>query len=166
MSDPKEIIGALYFSDHEPRVFGHFQIGNVHYEIAGIRRNDFKTDLTGRKIERRTPIAQAQMDMFEKEDSAVHRSTDVGRRWRDLRPAKQTGIRCADPVFWAWLEEQGYPRGHRHCCGNHDEAAELVRRLCGIASRSDLNKPGFTNERAVWNEIDSAFQAWRAAENG
>ena len=65
MSDPKEITGALYFSDHEPRIIGHLQIGTVHYEIAGIRRSDFKTDIIGRKIPRKTPIAQTQMDMFD-----------------------------------------------------------------------------------------------------
>lgn len=61
----KEITGVLYFSDHEPRVFGHLQIGTAHYEIAGIRRDEFLTDLTGRKIDRKTPIAQTQMEMFD-----------------------------------------------------------------------------------------------------
>jgi len=66
--DPKEIIGALYFSDHEPRIFGHLQIGAVHYEIAGIRRSDFKTDVTGRRVKRKTPIPQAQQaDLFEED---------------------------------------------------------------------------------------------------
>jgi hypothetical protein len=65
MSNPKEIIGELWFSDHEPRIIGHLKIGTAHYEISGIRRSDFLTDLTGRKVERKTPIAQTQMDMFE-----------------------------------------------------------------------------------------------------
>lgn len=69
MSEPKEITGALYFSDHEPRIFGHLQIGTTHYEIAGIRRSDFLTDLTGRKVERKIPIAQTQMDIFDEEPS-------------------------------------------------------------------------------------------------
>jgi hypothetical protein len=66
--DPKEITGALYFSDHEPRIFGHLIIGNAHYEIAGIRRSDFKTDVTGRRVKRKTPIPQAQQaDLFEED---------------------------------------------------------------------------------------------------
>jgi hypothetical protein len=69
MSDPKEITGALYFSDHEPRIFGHLQIGTAHYEIAGIRRSDFLTDLTGRRVERKIPISQTQMDMFDENSS-------------------------------------------------------------------------------------------------
>jgi hypothetical protein len=67
MSEPKEIIAHLLFSDHEPRIFGHLQIGTAHYEIAGIRRSDTKIDITGRKVARKTPVAQTQMDMFDKE---------------------------------------------------------------------------------------------------
>src|SRR5262249_51157344 len=26
--------------------------------------------------------------------------------WRDLGPTKQAGIRCADPIFWAYLREE------------------------------------------------------------
>jgi hypothetical protein len=65
MSEPKEITGELWFSDHEPRIIGHLKIGTAHYEISGIRRSDFLTDLTGRRVERKTPIAQTQMEMFE-----------------------------------------------------------------------------------------------------
>ena len=69
MSDHKEIIGVLWFSDHEPRIIGHLQIGTAHYEIAGIRRSDFQTDLTGRRVRRKTPISQTQMDMFDEDAS-------------------------------------------------------------------------------------------------
>ena len=75
--DPKEITGALYFSDHEPRIFGHLIIGNAHYEIAGIRRSDFKTDVTGRRVKRKTPIPQTQMDFFDENSSTS------GERKRD-----------------------------------------------------------------------------------
>jgi hypothetical protein len=75
--DAKEITGALYFSDHEPRIFGHLIIGNAHYEIAGIRRSDFKTDVTGRRVKRKTPIPQTQMDFFDENSSTS------GERKRD-----------------------------------------------------------------------------------
>lgn len=69
MGEPKEIIGCLYFSDHEPRIIGHLQIGDAHYEIAGIRKTNVRTDITGRKQRRKTPIAQTQMDMFDENSS-------------------------------------------------------------------------------------------------
>jgi hypothetical protein len=65
MSEPKEITGVLWFSSHEPRILGHLQIGTAHYEIAGIRRSDFKTELTGRKIARTRSIVDVQRDLFE-----------------------------------------------------------------------------------------------------
>jgi hypothetical protein len=86
-------------------------------------------------------------------------------KWRDLGPVKQAGMRCANPVFWAWLEEEGYPRGKRHPCASNDDAAVLVRGFCNVASRADLLKPGFQNERIKWYDLDNAFQAWRRKEN-
>jgi hypothetical protein len=47
----KEITGALYFSDHEPRIIGHLKIGEAHYEIVGLRRSKTRADLRGHKIE-------------------------------------------------------------------------------------------------------------------
>jgi hypothetical protein len=85
-------------------------------------------------------------------------------KWRDLGPVTQAGMRCADPVFWAWLEEEG-PKGQPHECKSNDDAAVIVRMLCNVASRADLAKPGFQNERIRWYDIDNAFQAWRRKEN-
>jgi hypothetical protein len=51
MSVPKEITGYLLFSDEEPRIIGHLQIGGAHFEIAGIRRSVVRIDITGDKIE-------------------------------------------------------------------------------------------------------------------
>lgn len=62
MIKPKEITGALYFSDHEPRVIGHLEIGGEHFEIAGIRRTDTRTDITGRKIEKPENGYEAEPD--------------------------------------------------------------------------------------------------------
>lgn len=105
--------------------------------------------------------------LVEKNDDESPREHAVETRdkWRSLGPTTQAGIRCADPVFWAWLEEEGYPRGNRVVCNSHDDAAELVRAHCGVASRADLNKPGFGQHRLKWYEMDNAFQGWKAKEN-
>lgn len=47
MSNQKEVIGELYFSDHEPRIIGHLQIDGVYYEIVGMRKAKIPVDLTG-----------------------------------------------------------------------------------------------------------------------
>jgi hypothetical protein len=77
MSEPKEVIGALYFSEHEPCIIGKMQIGATHYDLSGVRRSNFLVELTGRRITRKTPIPQrnmdaterAQMDMFDENSS-------------------------------------------------------------------------------------------------
>lgn len=80
-------------------------------------------------------------------------------KWRALGAAKQAGIRCKDAVFRAFLNE------HNH--HNHDEesAAEAVREICGVISRSELNKPGKNRERERWHVLDNQFQAWKVAEH-
>jgi hypothetical protein len=153
MSDPKEITGVLWFSDHEPRVFGHLQIGTAHYEIAGIRRSDRKTDLTGRKVPRKTPIPQTPVE------ASVDQEANDHDKWRALGPVAQAGIRCKDPVFWAWLREVFDPPPPIH---GEDDAADFVRNLCFVLTRTELAKG---DARILWLDIDDKFQAWRAKEN-
>jgi hypothetical protein len=62
MSKPKTLTGALYFSDHEPHVVGHLTIGDVHYELAGVRRSVTRTDFTGR---RQCGCEELQGDFFD-----------------------------------------------------------------------------------------------------
>lgn len=74
--------------------------------------------------------------------------------WRELQPAAQAGIRCDDPVFRKFLEEQdGCP------ASNADEAANIVRFLCGVESRAELG----TNHKArvLWHQLDEHFLAWK-----
>ncbi|HTD29168.1 MAG TPA: hypothetical protein VK660_07225 [Xanthomonadaceae bacterium] len=85
-------------------------------------------------------------------------------KWRALGPAKQAGIRCHDPVFWAWIEDEGF-KGVHHRCANEDEAAGFVRSMCQVISRADLSKPGFSEQRRAWYAIDFAFQAWKLKES-
>jgi hypothetical protein len=56
--------------------------------------------------------------------------------------------RCRDPLFQRYLEVP-----------NEDEAAEAVRRECGISSRSGLN----TDPEAAkaWRTLDAQFLAWK-----
>jgi len=74
--------------------------------------------------------------------------------WREVQPAAQAGIRCAEPRFWQYLcEEQGFDQPT-----NKDEAANAVRLMCHIKSRSELS----TNHKArvLWNQLDAAYREW------
>jgi hypothetical protein len=78
--------------------------------------------------------------------------------WRDVQPAAQAGIRCADPVFRSFLDEM-------HSCqaATPEEAATAVRMICNVESRAELG----TNHKArvIWKQLDDEFQAWKALEH-
>lgn len=73
------------------------------------------------------------------------------RRWTDLTPTIQAGIRCNEPAFQRFLREEGQS-------GVNDEAtaATYVRFACGVNSRADLK--GKSAQK--WGEIDRAYEAW------
>jgi hypothetical protein len=73
--------------------------------------------------------------------------------WREVQPAAQAGIRCAEPRFRDYLAvEHGIPTK------TAQEAAEAVRTLCGVNSRAQL---GVNHKaRAMWHQIDSNYLQW------
>lgn len=79
------------------------------------------------------------------------------RDWRDLQPAQQAGIRCAEPTFRAFLREE-----YTYAPDTADDAAEAVRDLCCVGSRSQLNT--IQSSRVIWHQLDTKFQAWLAKE--
>jgi hypothetical protein len=89
-----------------------------------------------------------------------HKAEDRDK-WRALGAVKQAGIRCKDPVFWAYLSEEQVDG----TVLDEKGAAIVVRNICGVLTRSDLGKPGFADQRVVWFDLDQKFQAWRAREN-
>jgi hypothetical protein len=83
------------------------------------------------------------------------------RRFEDLKSAMQAGIRCADPPFWKFLTEQYADNdvvsnlAEIRCA---DEAAKVVRNICGVASRSNLNLD--PRAAAKWQELDAYYMLW------
>lgn len=80
------------------------------------------------------------------------------RNWKDLQPAAQAGIRCEEPTFAAYLKENFKDDWHEA-----QDAAECVRLICGVTSRSELG----TNQKArvLWHQLDTTYQAWKALEH-
>jgi hypothetical protein len=79
--------------------------------------------------------------------------------WRDMQPAAQAGIRCAEPVFWTFLrEEQG-----QAYVNSEEQASEYIRGFCAVKSRAELS----TNHKArvIWHQLDNAFGVWKALEH-
>lgn len=73
--------------------------------------------------------------------------------WREVQPAAQAGIRCAEPAFRKFLAvEYGINTS------TAQEAAEAVRNICGVNSRSEFStKHG---KRVVWHQLDSKYLDW------
>jgi hypothetical protein len=100
-----------------------------------------------------------QCVLVEVDDDESPKEDSTKQLWRDLGPVKQAALRCRDPVFWAFLEEE-----KRFRVRSEEEAAGSVRTICDIASRSDLAK--LTPAKLVWHGLDNEFQAWKAVQNG
>jgi hypothetical protein len=81
------------------------------------------------------------------------------RDWRDLQPAAQAGIRCSEPMFWAFLNEGR----HHYNVKAETEAAEAVREICGVNSRVELGTRHAA--RVIWHQLDAEYQAWKALEH-
>jgi hypothetical protein len=77
----------------------------------------------------------------------------VKRDWRDLPPSQQAGIRCEEPAFLTFLADER-PDDLREV----EDAADCVRMICGVVSRSELN----TNQKArvIWHQLNDQYEAW------
>ncbi len=76
------------------------------------------------------------------------------REWRDVDPTTQAAMRCAEPAFHRFLEESYADDWQAF---EHDPA-EVVRFLCGVKSRKDLNVVHAA--RMIWHALDNEFQLW------
>jgi len=83
----------------------------------------------------------------------MQKSSKEHRPLNSLPLSQQAGLRCNDYQFIRYLEEM-YPDT---ACSV--PAADLVRELCGITSRSELD----TNDIAAqkWRKLESDFQAYK-----
>jgi hypothetical protein len=95
------------------------------------------------------------------DESPVNHQAIDRNKWAELGPTKQAGIRCNDRMFWAFLQEELHFPGVQ----SEDTAAIAVRMHCGIESRRDLDRPGYSEARQQWYALDRAFQAWKVREN-
>jgi hypothetical protein len=77
------------------------------------------------------------------------------QRWEGLKLSMQAGIRCNEPAFQRFMREVHNSEAH----GDDDEdAANAVRHICGVDSRSGLNNNPEAAEQ--WRQLERSYQAW------
>ena len=108
-------------------------------------------------------------------ENVVANEPVVGRKprtpWGEMSRAKQAGIRCDDPSFQAWInhaypDESYVARADNLNFSDADLAAAIVRKHCGVASRSELdadyNIQGRIGDRSapgsLWDALDAQFR--------
>lgn len=79
------------------------------------------------------------------------------RDWHNVQPAAQAGIRCNEGIFISFLRET-FANDWRESAN----AAECVRRICGVQSRAELSTD--RRARVMWHQLDQQFLAWKTME--
>jgi hypothetical protein len=77
------------------------------------------------------------------------------RRFEELKSAMQAGIRCSVPAFWRFIGENFT---FRAAPVSEEDAADFVRKYCGVSSRSALNLD--PKAAAKWQELDARYMLW------
>lgn len=75
------------------------------------------------------------------------------RDWPAVSPTEQAGIRCNEPTFWAYLNTLSFVVGL-----NNEDAAEVVREICGVKSRKELNTVAAAGRR--WTALEGSYQQY------
>jgi len=115
--------------------------------------NDQELPITRAEKEKPKPFASTSPTLQPDKDKPAGAKRD----WKDLQPAQQAGIRCAEPTFRAFLREEC-----KYDPVDENEAAEAVRDMCSVNSRAELNTVHAS--RMLWFNIDTQYQAWLAKE--
>lgn len=113
----------------------------------------FGAPLPGKEI----PVAIARLDPSKPATAPRNANGGDGgkerRAWGQLKLAEQAGVRCEDREFQRFICEQvGLPI-------DGQTAAMLVRRLCGVDSRSEITPE--SNAGVAWVNLDAQYLAWR-----
>lgn len=100
-----------------------------------------------------SPSQKAAQADLNKAHGAMVETLKPRTPFHELKLSQQCGIRCGDAQFAMFLVDE-YPIASS---GSSDPAT-VVRALCGVTSRADLD--GSRRGREQWEKIESRYQQW------
>jgi len=100
-----------------------------------------------------TWVAIARLDLSQAQAPASEPEKPK-RKLTDFPPAQQAGMLCERPAFWRFLSE----RDGAYFVVSKDGAAQAVRHICGVTSRSEFA----TDEKAgaKFVALNREFESW------
>lgn len=128
---------------------------DVAYQMLGGMPNTAQPRWFG--IAPLSPPSEKEIEKSTAAPAPVDPKPAGARDWRDVPPAAQSGIRCGEAAFRAFLHEvKGY------MAEDKNQAELAVRAHCCVHSRVEFG----TNhhKRVLWHQLDTEYQAWLARE--
>lgn len=126
------------------------QAGLAYEVLGGMPRTDSEIWCAVARLQQKESAAQPRPSSS---DNAPHAGGAHSKSWHEMTPAQQAGLLCNDPAFANFLRG-AFPAlwtGAADC-------AVIVRKLCQVNSRSELN---LDNEAAMkWRGLVSDYRAW------
>lgn len=83
------------------------------------------------------------------------------REWGQLLPSNQAALKCNEPMFWQFLNEERQIYIHATSVNDPISAATALRKYCGVNSRADFDTN--PSKRRVWELLYDDYQTWERA---
>lgn len=97
--------------------------------------------------------AQRQPEQLQPEPQTAEPPSSSPQANDEKKLTREAAILCRAPRFWAFLRET-----YKRPVGSEEEAADIVRRICGIDSRSEI-KPG-SPAALKWVDLRARYHAF------
>lgn len=106
------------------------------------------------------PVAIARIDPTKAAGEAPKPASEPNerRRFHDLPLPQQAAMRCNEPAFRRFLAEREDVQGIAMM--DLDMAAETVREICCVQSRSEISDSAINNSGIRWRELEADYTEW------
>lgn len=112
--------------------------------------------------ERNAPVETPAPTNEDIRDIRENRRVEASRqRFSTMPLAKQAALRCNDPNFRRFLGERAFGGPGGDVLVDVDAAADEVREICGVTSRSMISIAGESGRK--WLALDAEYNDWKHA---